>query len=240
MSNLKLIVTWDVHRVGLRMCVIPPSDGWVWAEFSWAVPCAGPPGPPGCQQWGHWGLEQQLFLKQCMVENKAWILQRGKVHVSFFSVIYFYFYLWSQFLPSMKSLDWEPYPWCRWKMMQCWHSLCLSCSCVPPSTLPEGLLHQACAGIFTSFNQLREQWFCSWYFKSHIFACSHWEGLKELLTCHRIHDKFIDIEYISISKINWKHLTLIGQWFCWGFLGLFLFFFNAYLCLLETNVCLFS
>lgn len=43
----------------------------------------------------------------------------------FFSVIYFYFYLWSQFLPSMKSWDREPYPWRRWKMMQCWHSLCL-------------------------------------------------------------------------------------------------------------------
>lgn len=65
----------------MNVCPSPPSDGWVWAEFSWALPCAWPPGPTGCQQWGHRGLEQQLFLKQW--ENKAWILQRGKVHVSF-------------------------------------------------------------------------------------------------------------------------------------------------------------
>lgn len=125
MSNLKLIVTWDVHRVGLRMCVLPPSGGWVWAEFSWALACAWPPGPTGCQHWGHRGLEQQLFLKQCHGGEQGLDIAEGESARLFFCVIYFYFQLWSHFLPSMKSWDWEPYPWRRWKMMQCWHSLCL-------------------------------------------------------------------------------------------------------------------
>lgn len=128
MSNLKLIVTWDVNRVGLSVC---RSPFW-WLGLSWIfVGSAWAPGPPGCQQWGHRGLGQQLFLKLCLGGEQGLQIAQGESARLFFNVIYFYFYLWSQFLPSMKSWDREPYPWCRWKMMQCWHSLCLLVSLCP-------------------------------------------------------------------------------------------------------------
>lgn len=74
--NLKLIVTWDVQRVGIRMCVFFPP--LLSAEFPWSLACAG-----HSWRWGHGGVEQQLFLKWYHGGEQGLGISEGQVHVSF-------------------------------------------------------------------------------------------------------------------------------------------------------------
>lgn len=73
--NLKLIVTWDVQRVGIRMCVFfPPllSAGFE-LNFHGVWPVLATAGGEGTE-----GLSSSYFWSGTTVENKAWVFQRGK------------------------------------------------------------------------------------------------------------------------------------------------------------------
>lgn len=150
MCNLKLIVTWYIHRVETKTCVSSPP--FLPARFElyfcepfqeqWKVQCHW--APLAAASCGSWRAGTGYFWSSTVVGNTAWVFQSGQVHVSFQCNLFVFLSVITIFALSEASGNLIPCigeRWCNADSVSAASHFCRA-----PSTLTEGLLQQAQAG----------------------------------------------------------------------------------------------